>query len=365
MRKFSSVIFIIILFLVTPVLFLVTSLRYGVLQPTFLKRELQRQQVYQLALDQIDTQIQQINIDPQYPITNEEISQLAHSIITVDWLQQSSESIIDHFAKWLNQPNGTTLTLPINLVPIKQRLTTSVDQLLTDKLPQLQPCIDPNDPGQGPPLCQFAGLTLDQAKEELSHQGLDPNLVTNLLPDTLDLVHPDLSKITGPQDAQNPNGSAAKSAEIQKRLNDVKQRYHQFSAYLLYVWMGYLVLIGLYVWLNATHGSKRLVRWSGVLLFILGLWPLALGVASGPLYQQQVLPHMNIGNNLPADVHNRILSVLSDVRAAIFVPLIFVGVIMVVLGLTGIIGAHWLQRQVMPSGLFKPNKPIKLKKSGK
>ena len=197
MRTAVSILLMLILVILTPVLFVVTSVRLNVLTTDFLKQELVKLDVYGLATWEIDEQIAKVKIDPQYPITNAEIGELAHAVISEDWLRQNIESILTRMELWLQSKPGTELTLPIDLRQPKMELTTGIDRLLTEKLPQTQPCPDKRRPKEEQGICQFSGLTLPQLKEQLAHQGLNPDLVNQVFPDQLDLVNPDLSNVNG------------------------------------------------------------------------------------------------------------------------------------------------------------------------
>jgi hypothetical protein len=344
MRNAISILLLLVLFILTPVLFVVTSARLNVLTSEFVKQELVKLDIYGLATSRIDTEIQRIVIDPKYPITHAELAELAHSVLSEEWLQSTVEGTLDRVDDWLNSKPGTVLSIPIDLREPKQQLTAGIDTLLTTKLPQIEPCPNKRIPKQEQGICQFAGMTLPQLKEELGHQGLNPDLINELLPDTLDLLNPDLSKIVGPNDASDPNSAAVKSQEIIERLDQAKARYQRVVFLLNLALVIYALLVLLFVALHANRGWHHFTRWSGVLFLTIGVLPLALAVASGPVIERQVLPKLHFDAKTPVELTRAAPQLIRDTRSALLTPLLIVGGSLVVLGLTGIVGAHWVTK---------------------
>ncbi len=243
-------------------------------------------------------------------------------------------------------PRGAVLSLPLDLREPKQRLTAGVDGLLTAKLPQIQPCPDKRRPKEEQGVCQFAGLTLPQLKEKLAQVGLNPDLVGEYLPDTLDLLNPDFSKLVGKSAATNPNSAQAKANEISDRFEQFKARYQQVVFLLNIALVIDGLLIALYLAVNAADGWRRLARWGGVLMLSLGFLPLALAIASGPLIERQLLPRIHFDPTFPVQLTTMVPALIRDTRSSVFTPLLAVGAVSVGLGLAGIIGAHWLPKRV-------------------
>ena len=353
MRKFISTLIIFILVLVTPVFLLVTSVKTSLLNATFLKHELQRHDVYTLAFTVMDEQISQMEIDPDFPITHEEIATLVKKVFTAHWLQQNVEGALDSFEPWLGSPAGAELLLLVSLAEPKAVLAENLDVLLADKLEALEPCTR-NQPQAEQSFCQFAGMSLDEAKEQLKTVGVDPNMITNLLPDTLDILNPDFSKITGTSEADNPEGTAAKSAQTRKTLERVKEQYQLGLQFFWYAWILYGLLVAEYIVLNSTGGWRRLVRWVGALFLSIGLVPAALSLASAPLVRSALLPLIKIDPKFPAEASALVPALILDVQAAIFTLPLVVSMALVALGLAGIIGGHWIPK---PKNLSQAKKP--------
>lgn len=343
MRNTISIILLVLLVPLTVAMFFVTTIQMHLLTASFLKRELVKRDAYGLANDQIDTQISKVKIDPQYPVTTAEISALAHRVFPASWLQSNIESTLDHFDAWLKTPAGTPLSLPIDLAGPKRELTSGVDSLLTAKLPTIKPCPSKRLPKEQQGICQFAGLTLTQLKAQLKHIGLDPDVVASVLPDTLDLIHPDVSKITGSKTDTTPGGAQAKSAQLQASLDRFKNGYHNVRYYYLMAVVVYGLLIAAYIFLNAWSGLRRLVRWAGILLVTVSAIPIAISIASIPMYDRLVVPRIHFASAVPEAVQTAALGALSDIRSAIFSPVLFLTASLFILGLAGIIGAGWVQ----------------------
>lgn len=343
MRSAISILLIIILVLLTPVLFLVTSLRFNVLTAQFIKQELARENVYALATSQIDTQIEKIDLDPQYPVTHDEIAALAHDVLAESWLQQNIEGLLDGAEGWLRAPAGTSLRLLVDLSQPKQRLTSGLDAFLSSKLAQLQPC-DKRRPKEEQGICQFAGMTLPEVKEQLGRMGMNPDLIAKLIPDTLDLLNPDLSSLFGQPDPADANSAQAKASEITLGLNQFKERYQQVLSLHGLALMIYGLLIVFYLAINAPRGWRRLTRWGGVLLLSLGLFPLAMALASSPIIESLLLPKIRLDPTLPTELSSMVPALIWGTRSALFTSLLFVGASLVVLGLAGILGAHWIPK---------------------
>lgn len=337
MRNAVSILLIFILAILTPVFLIINSVKSNLLTSRFLKQELTRQNLYALATKQIDEQILKLKIDPQYPITHAEIMDVVHSAFTEAWLRQNVENQLDGFFSWLNQPNSVALNLTVDLRQPKTELFQGVDNLLATKLPQIQPCPKSRS-GQRPEgICNFAGMTVVQIKTELAHSGFDLLTMQQRLPDTLDLLHPDLSAVFGPPDAAKPDSTPKFLSDLER----VKTIYRQALQYYRYALMGLGLLVILYLAVNI-KGWRRLVRWTGILALSVGVLPLALGIASRPVVQQQVIPSLRLDPKLPIELQRAIPAAILDVQQALFSPLWLAGMILVVTGLGAIIGAHWI-----------------------
>ncbi len=346
MRNAISIVLIVILVPVTVVLLLVTSVKINLVTPDFIKTELRNQNVYTVAVDQIDRQVRKLVIDPQYPITHEEIIDELHRIVTPAWLQQNVERSIDNAAAWLNAPAGTALTLLVDLRQPKTQLAASLDSLLTEKLADLKPCPNRRQPKEEQGICQFAGMNVPQLKEQLAHAGIDLANIQTLLPDSLDLLNPDVSKIAGPADADDPNGAAAKSSEIQSRAEQIKARYQQVMSLLKMAWLIFALFIVLFLALNAQRGWRRLARWTGVLFLTIGLLPLTIGILSKPALERYAIPKIHFASGVPPELPGMALGAIRDVQHAVFTMILAIGAVLVTLGLGGIIGAHWLPKPI-------------------
>lgn len=347
MRILTSIILIIILVLITPVFLLVTSLKVNVLHTTFLKHQLQTHDVYALAFAEINNQIGEVEIPSDFPITHEEVATLVNQVFTPAWLQQNVEQVLDSFDAWLDAPAGADLSLVVSLAEPKAALVSQLDVFLTGKLATLEPC-DPQLPEAERGICQFAGRSLEEVKAELAHNGIDPDMITKLLPDQLDLVNPDISMITGESDKDSPDGAAAKSAEIRNNLELVKSYYQLGVHFFWYAWVLYAALLAEFVVLNATRGWRRLVRWCGVMFLSIGLLPTALGIASFAVMEQVLLPKIQLGTDFPSAFTGLVPDLIADAQSAVFTLPLAIGGALVVLGLSGIIGAHWLPTPKSP-----------------
>ena len=344
MRNFISILLIVVFVPATLVTLLVFSLKTNVLTPGFLKRELSKNNVYALATSEIDEHVRKLKIDPQYPITHDEIINLIHQVFPETWVQQRLERIIDDFFAWWHTPVGTPLTLPIDIQQPKAGLFHRLDELLAEKISLLQPC--PRSPrrDQSPEgICLFAGLTVTQAKEAIKHAGVDLVTLQTRLPDVIDLINPDFSALVGPSEETNPESLRAKNQEIMNKLNQAKARYHQFLWYYAFGIMTLAIMILGYAALQLKNW-RRFARWLGILAVAIGLLPLTIGMASQPLLEQQLIPQIRFDAKMPAEVQTALLSILRDVQRTWFTPILWIGFALVVVGLTGIIGSHFFGR---------------------
>lgn len=333
MRRFFSILLLIVLTIVWPVALLISSVKANVVTNEFVKHELVKRHVYTLALEQIDTQIKTIEIDPGYPITTSDLTTLAHQVFTLDWLQSTTESIIDRFWTWLQAPRGTVLALPLDLRQPKASLSTNLDALLTTKLKELKPCPSTRLPNAEQGICQFAGMNLDQLKAALKQQGLDTDVIGTLLPDTLDLIHPDLSAITGTTDG----GSTQQTGEIQAHLDQAKVVYQQILAWYVAGWGAVALIAIAYLALNAWGGLHRIGRWFGILLITISVLPLSLSLLSRGLITATVEPNIQWSSTVTADTRIAALGALHDVQSAIFSPILIVSIIMLITGIVAVI----------------------------
>lgn len=398
MRTAGSILLILILVPASFAIFLVLSLQSNVVTATFVKSELARRQIYALAEDQVAKQIATIKLE-NLPITADDLQKLANRVFPASWLQTNVEGILDHAFFWFNAPNGTALSLPINLVTPKNALIPGVDALIASAIPRLPACTKQNE-GQ---LCQQPGFTVAQVKEMLKEQGIDLETVTSQLPNSIDLANPVLPSIQlGNQ--EKPQASDGQQSSSQNQLSDnagngststdgskkpvnddekkkisqqetdkkelqndqqkdqktekpketiqqqvqhvvaqlekAKASYHQALMIWWYVLIGYSVLIFGYLLLNANHWH-RFVRWAGILALAAGMLPLCVSVASAMVLKQTMLPRIDL-HNAPVAVQTAVPAAIMDVQHALFFPILFVSAALVILGLAAIIGAHWL-----------------------
>lgn len=322
---------------------LVQSIRFNLVTAEFFKQEISGHQAYPLVYTQIDQQIEKLQIDPQYPITQAEIKNLVHGVFTETWLRRNVEGSLDTFFTWLNGPSRKPLTIPIDVRQPKRQVITRVDALLAEKLPQLQPCPDKKRPPAEQGLCQFAGKSVAQVKEDLKHAGVDVASIPTLLPDTFDLVNPDVSMITGQKNSTDQNSAEGKARQIKDRLSQAKAEYQRAIFLLNLSLIIYGLLIALYLAINFRRGWLGLTRWSGVLLVTLAILPLAVSVASDPILEQQLIPRIHFNPNTPVELKTLAPELVRDIRSAVFTPVLIMSLAAFTLGLSGIIGAHWIQ----------------------
>jgi hypothetical protein len=388
------------------VLLLVTSIKTNVLHTTFLKSELERHEIYDLAFDLVDDQIQQIELAPEIPITHEEISSLITKVLTPEWLQGNVESALDDFDIWLNAPMGTEISIVLTMAEPKANLLTELDVLIDKKISELESCTsdDKNI------LCAFAGLGLDDFKAELANFDFDPNDLVNQIPDNLDLANPefieDFQKIEevdkpkvvehyacsdfcpGPREDYLVNiyegvdndeecsklGGTFESyvgwgetficiadnvkdekdiqtqiSEIKESLEQSKKYYHLGQQWFWYAWIIYGVLIVLFLIMNATGGWRRVINWLGVIMLCIGIIPATLGLATN-FGQDLAMDQIDYGPDFSTKVSDLIPRLINDFTDAIFTLPMITGVILVVLGIAVIIGAHWIPK---PKGKVK------------
>ncbi|MFH1236028.1 MAG: hypothetical protein V1685_03765, partial [Parcubacteria group bacterium] len=378
----ANIILIFILVLITPAFLLVTSLKTHVLTTTFLKAELERNDAYELVFEAVDEQIDKMELGAdegeQLPITTEDISGLVHQVFTPAWLQENVEHTLDGIDAWLKAPAGTDPQVVVSLAEPKESLRTSVDALLTDKLATIEPC-DPNIPEEERGLCNFAGTTLEQAKEELARDGINFDELITKLPDTFDLANPDLSQLiptigqTGegeePAEGQVDEGSETEPQELDLQVDQIKDTMEQVKSYyqladrmFWYAWILYGVLFALFIVMNATGGWRRAVRWTGTLFLCVGFLPLLIGLGSSYAVESAAIPNLHFSPDYPPAVADAIPDIVRSARAAVFTLPLTVGAVLFVLGLAGIIGGHWIPKAGGSRGLQKAKELLEGKK---
>lgn len=339
MRNAVSIAFIILLAVTTPLLLLMTSLQRNVVTANFLKRELVRANVYGLLTSQIDSRIANLTVSPEYPITKEELLTIAHAVVAETWLQQNVESLLDSFFLWLKAPQNAELVLPIDLRQPRDELVRRTDTLLAEKLPLLKPCTKKSSEG----LCHFAGMSVAQVKTELAHMGIDIASFQTLLPDTVNLAKPDLSAIFGPQSNESPDSLTKQIEQMMVQLTRVKEVYRQATRYIFFAWLSLGILAASYIALNATHGRRRLVRWTGILLFSISVAPLGMTIAARVLVEQRLLPALRAANAIPTEVVPFISQFILDLQHALFFAFLLVGGVLLGAGLAAMIESHFLR----------------------
>ena len=381
-------------------LLLITSVKSNVLHTTFLKSELERHEIYDLAFDMVDDQVKEMELAPEIPITHEEISSLITKVLTPEWLQSNIESALDDFDTWLNEPMGTDISIVLTMAEPKANLLTELDLLIDKKISELETCA-PDDKNM---FCAFAGLGLDDFKAELANFDFDPNDLVSLIPDSLDLANPEFigdfkksedgdkpeivehfacsdfcpgpredyvvnvyqgidtaekcSKLGGRfesyvgwgetficvvENAENKKDIQTQIAEIKEQLEKTKEYYQLSQQWFWYAWIIYGVLLVLFLIMNATGGWRRVINWLGIVMLSIGIIPAAIGLGSGML-QELTWDKVDTGPDFPTQVADLIPKLFDDLLAAIFTLPLIVGVALVILGTAAIISTHWIHK---------------------
>ncbi len=342
MRNAISILLIVILVIATPVMLLVTSIKQNVVTAKFVKHELATQNAYGLAVDQINQQIGNVKNGGDVPITAADLQALASRVITTAWLQQSVEESLDRIFAWFKSPDGTALSLPVDFTQPKAQLNQGIDDLLTSKIATLPEC---PKKGTSEKLCRTGNFGLPQFKEKLKENGFDLAALQTQLPDTIDLTHPVLPTIATDKSSSPQPDVQQKVQPILDHLTKAKTTYHQVLKYYLYAVLAYGILVLGYVGLNI-RGWRRLTRWLGILFLSIGVLPLAIGLASRPVVDSQIIPHINLDASVPAAIRVAVPNLIHDVQHALFTMIIIIGATLVLLGLGAVIGARWMPSPV-------------------
>lgn len=363
MRTAGSIFLLIILVPTSIVVFFVFSLKTNVLTATYLKQELARLDVYTIVEENVAEQIGKVKLE-NVPIDGADLQALASRVLPAAWLQQNVEGTLDRLFAWFNGPDGTTLSLPIDVRGPKAELIPGVDALIAAALPRLPECTKLQKEGE---LCRMPNMTVEQLKDLLRQGGIDLAAITSQLPDSIDLINPVLPKIAlgnqaegqskNAQEAQEKpaadtiqqvekppeeNGESLqqKSQEIVEKLTTAKAIYHRGLQYWQYVLIAYAVLLLGFLAINS-KGWHRLTRWTGILALSIGVLPLAISVASAWVMEKELLPKIVL-NNVPPEVQTAVPTLIRDTQHALFFPVLVLSAIFVILGLAAIIGAHWI-----------------------
>lgn len=364
MRSAASIFLLVILVPATVVVLLVSSLRYNVATPQFLKRELARRNAYGIVEDQASKQIGKMQFE-NLAINAADLQTLIRRVLPASWLQQNVETILDRSFAWFNGPSNMTLSLPIDLTGPKAELIPGVDGLIASALPRLPACARFSHEGE---LCRTPGMTLAQVKDMLKQGGIDLATITTQLPDTIDLANPVLPEIKlgnndqsssqtqtsqQPKEQKKPDEESKTDAPQQEetlqqrvskavdQLAEAKKQYHRGLQVWTYAVIAYGVLILGFLLINL-KGWKRLLRWAGILLLTIGVLPLAIGVASSMMLEKYILPMIHFNADTAVEVSSAAVAAIRDVRYAFLFPVLIAGAILALFGIGAIIGAHWV-----------------------
>lgn len=380
MRTAASIVPLVILVPATVVVLLVSSLRMNVLTPQFLKHELSARNAYTIAENQASEQIGKMNFE-NLPINAADLQALIRRVLPASWLQQNIETILDRLFAWFNGPATMTLSIPIDLRGPKAELIPGVDALIQSAIPRLPECARNSATDE---LCRTPNMTVAQVKDVLKLGGIDLATVTSQLPDSFDLANPVLPEIklgnndqsSGQQQSSQTNtqqnnkgvtkqdqkkideqqkraGQASadsvqpkktfqqQASETVDKLTAIKSQFHRWLRIWLYALIGYATVILGYLAINF-KGWKRLTRWAGILLLTIGALPLVIGIASFIVLEKYGIPNIHFNADTPVDVTTAAIAAIRDVQHAMFFPILITGGALVVLGLGGVIGAHWI-----------------------
>ena len=123
-------------------------------------------------------------------------------------------------------------------------------------------------------------------------------------------------------------------------MTSAKEKYHQGLRYWADALIGYAALILLYLVINI-KGWKRLTRWTGILLFTIGILPLAISIATKQLMENLLSPGLHLGN-LPTEAQAAVPAAIRDVQSALFFSILIISGTLVVVGIGAVVGAHWI-----------------------
>lgn len=364
MRTAGSILILTILVPVTLVGVIVASLHNHILTAKFITHELRTRDAYGIAERQIALHIGDIKLE-NVPITNSDVQALAQRVFPASWLQSNVEMIINRSFSWFNDPQQAALSLPVDLREPKSQLIPGVETLIQSALPRLPEC---PKRGTTADICKTKTTTVAEVKDQLKKNGIDLDSVTTQLPDSFDLLNPVLPEIklgnatsskqndTTTQDPKKqtdqkkdsrqttsddtPEKSLQEQATtVRSNLATARDQYQRGLRYALYTLLGYLVLIAGFVAINA-NSWRRVTRWSGILLVVMSVLPLAAAIASG-IVLNRIIPSISFGT-MPAEIQAAIIGALHDVQHGLFFPVLIGGSIALTLGLTAIIGASFI-----------------------
>jgi hypothetical protein len=286
MRKTIGVFFIIISFFLGLVVFVAWGVRTTVLQNEPWKASLREAKVYDRILSDLATRA--INDPKQFngvsgnsPLTAEDISSIAQTVIPPTFLQAQVERTVDLiFAVVSNKTSFEQAQLIIPLQDIKRRLPVAVQEVLVKKIQNLPICTAKQ-------LSEFEKLkSLEGSLPPCRPSNLDPQKivgeamkfdeVTKQIPDTIDLVAEIRKQDSKADDSclssdpkQKENTEPCKNStplNLEKSINKIQEIY-TISQNVLYVigllWA--LFLIGTFL-IFLPH-PRRGFHWLAIAIF--------------------------------------------------------------------------------------------------
>lgn len=367
MRSALAIFLLVILVPVFLVVSLVTSVKTNLVRADFFKDALARERIYDLAFEEADRRLAELPLEGNPLIQSAEVQTLIPKIITKSWLRSTVESVIDQGFGWLNDPRERPLKILVDTRELKRRILSEGQPFIDAKIAGVPVCAR-REPAEGE-FCRPAAVTPEQYREQMAHAGFDLAKVITPMADSIDVAHPqdiqllspeaqtliDANEASAPsekpqpaaaQQEGTPNKTEPPAASADREENFSANKFHAnyrlFLRILAFAWLGIGVLMAAYL-LLVWRGLRRTVRWAGILLFSVGLLPLAAAIASQPVVQQGVLPRVRLEGDVSRFMPPA-LDFIELVRATIFTPLLILGLILVSVGLAGIVGSFFLPR---------------------
>ncbi len=342
MRKSLSILLLLVLMPAVAVMSLIFSFKANVFKADFIKEELSSSQIYSILEDSLATSFSSSDIVGALPLSKEVLNDISRRAISASWLKSSAEGTIDDYFKWVDEPNNTPLSLPVDLSDPKREFFSGLDYSLGEWLNDLPNCTIKMIMNKE--FCRQPGMNVAQIKDLLKLESIDLVAIQGQVPDKIDLADPNIPVITL-TDGKDFDLAKEISPFIQFLIKE-KDVYNRIVKNYSYAAIACFVLILLYLILNI-KGLKRFLRWFGIMFVSFSVLPLVMDFASRRIIEKTILANQSLSSGSGIALSSVLPGIIRDFRAAEFSLVLAAGIASLVIGIALIVASFSLKTKVV------------------
>lgn len=270
MRKFFAFVLAFIFFILLPVWLVLYNVKFNFTEADFYKKALAKSGIYEnvvdLAVDNLTNSLfeQAAQSEEGVPFLAQdelksEIKNLAHDLISKDFLQRNVEAVLDGLLPWLKSHDSIDqLQIKLSLSEVKEKAPGLIRERILVVINRLPDCTQEEDFSQTIsclPSDFREGIVSSIENEEEFNSGIGSFL--GQIPDDIDLQN------FFPQDQSAP--------QVQGFMDNIESGryvYQLIAGVIFWSLSGFLCLLLLSVALLTMKSIRSMIRWLGLTIFV-------------------------------------------------------------------------------------------------